>query len=286
MLAVGVVSVIAAAAMWWFNPWPLPEQVPVVSDEWDEWTALRAEVLPEAGIELPIEWGDLGARLVQAGVIDRVKLEQLYAQNGVLPAEVVALIEPRAGRLRLNTANSAYVLNMLWALGLSNESQILEFGPMRDGRYETANFASTGGWTLATGAAMDHYSRHAWVELTPAQAERVESVAKNIYRPCCNNPTHFPDCNHGMAMLGLLQLLAAADLGEEEMYRFALQANAYWFPDNYLVIAKYLRSQGKGWAEADPKELLGYNYSSASGYQQILAQVTPPAQQGGGSCGV
>ena len=29
-------------------------------------------------------------------------------------------------------------------------------------------------------------------------------IAKGIYRPCCNNSTYFPDCNHGMAMLGLL----------------------------------------------------------------------------------
>ena len=87
-------------------------------------------------------------------------------------------------------------------------------------------FASTGGWSLSKGNAMDHYSRHNFVVLTQAQAELVERVSKNIYRPCCNNSTYFPDCNHGMAMLGLLELMASQNISEGQMYKIALSVNS------------------------------------------------------------
>src|SRR3989338_7464064 len=112
---------------------------------------------------------------------------------------------------------------------------------------------------------MNHYSRHPLVVLTKEQQELVEEVSKNIFRPCCNNPTYFPDCNHGMAMLGLLELAASQGFGEKELYQMARKVNAFWFPDQYLTIAKYLESKGKSWNDADPKEILGAKYSSASG---------------------
>ena len=88
-------------------------------------------------------------------------------------------------------------------------------------------------------------------------------------------------------MLGLLELLASQGASEEEMYTVALQVNSYWFPDTYLTIAKYFQIRGVEWDEISPKEILGSSYSSASGYQQILNEVTPPQSSGGGgSCGV
>jgi hypothetical protein len=102
---------------------------------------------------------------------------------------------------------------------------------MSDPRYGgAAVFASTGGWSLARGSAMDHYSRHRLVELEPAQQQLVESTSKNIYRPCCANPAYFPDCNHGLAMLALLELMASEGASEAEMYAVAEEVNGYWFP--------------------------------------------------------
>ena len=65
---------------------------------------------------------------------------------------------------------------------------------------------------MAKGDAMEHYSKHALIALTAEEQDLVNRVSLNIYRPCCNNPTYFPDCNHGMAMLGLLELMAAQGL--------------------------------------------------------------------------
>ena len=123
------------------------------------------------------------------------------------------------------------MLNMFWAFGLANKNDILEKGPMMDPQYGGAeNFASTGGWTLAQGKAMDHYSMHKLIVLTPEQQKRVDDVSKNIYRPCCGNSTYFPDCNHGMAMLGILELGASQGQSKQELYATAKSVNDVWFP--------------------------------------------------------
>jgi len=156
-------------------------------------------------------------------------------------------------------------LNLLWAFGLANKNEILEKGPMANLRYDTGRFASTGGWIPAQGGAMDHYSRYEFIKLTDTQQKLVEKLAKNIYRPCCDNPAYFPDCNHGMAMLGLLELMASEGASEKEMYLAALKANAEWFPDAYHNIAKYLAAKGLTPDQAGPKEILSAKYSSGNG---------------------
>lgn len=237
---------------------------------------------------LPVKWGDLGKRIIETGVIDASKFEEIYNERGLLNNKSRKLLYGATnGDLVMTQENSGFVLNLLWALGLGNKNKILERGPMSDPKYGGADgFASTGGWTLSRGDSMTHYNRHSLVVLSAEQQQLVERVSKGIYRPCCNNSTYFPDCNHGMAMLGLLGLMASQNVSEEEMYKVALQVNSYWFPDTYLAIAEYLKSKGKTLGENDPKEILGTNYSSALGYQRILSQIKPPEKNSGGSCGV
>lgn len=242
---------------------------------------------PVSKIILPVRWGNLGTQLIASGVLDREKLDALSASRGGLSEDERALIEtPDTEYLVITRQNANFLLNLLWALGLGNENPILTQGPMQDPRYGGAGgFASTGGWTLARGNAMAHYAAHRFITLTPEQQALVEGVAKHIYRPCCDNPTHFPDCNHGMAMLGLLELMASQGATGGEMYRTALAVNSYWFPDTYLTIAQYLASQDTDWEDADPKTILGPEYSSASGYRTILEKVRPSGQ-GNNSCSV
>ena len=261
--------------------------------------AVDAEtVIPSKGAEIPVRWGDLGKKLTESGAIDKDAFEELYASRGGLSESERALLTGEDnGNIVIPPENSGTVLNLFWALGLANKNDILESGPMATFDGETpasrkamlekaANFASTGGWTLAKGDPMNHYSAHQLMTLTPAEQQAVERVAKGIYRPCCGNSTHFPDCNHGMAMLGLLELMASEGASEEEMYRTALAVNSYWFPDTYLTIAQFMRTKGVEWKDADPKEVLGYDFSSAAGYKKILSEVTPPASRSGGGCGV
>lgn len=249
---------------------------------------IEEKVLPPQGVALPIRWGDLGAKMVSIGVIDKEKFEKVYAKRGELGVEGKKLLEGVGNeQVVINKDNAGFLLNLFWALGLGAKNDILEKGPMMSPQYGGAgNFASTGGWTLAGGDAMEHYSRHPLIVLTPVEQQLVEEVSKNIYRPCCNNPTFFPDCNHGMAMLGLLELMASQGISEEEMYKVALQVNAYWFPDSYLTLAQYFLSQGISWEKVNPKEVLGANYSSGSGYRKILDRVIMPEKRDAGSCGV
>lgn len=238
-------------------------------------------------VELPVVWGDIGVQMIEAGVIDQTKFEELYAQRGGLAVtDKEFLTGSNNGNLMIHSENSGMILNMLWAFGLANKNPILENGPMMDKQYGGAgNFASTGGWNLAKGSAMDHYSMHKFITLTPEQQALMERVAKNIYRPCCNNSTYFPDCNHGMAMLGLLELMASQGVSEADMYKVALQVNTLWFPGQYEAIKTFITSQGTDWNTVDPKKILGAEYSSATGIQKVMSQIKPQEQKGGTGCG-
>ena len=180
---------------------------------------------------LTVKWGNLGWQMVQAGVIDQEKFEDLYKERGGLGKDGKSILSGEMREVDITPENSAMMLNMLWAFGLGNKNPILEEGPMMDPKYGGAeNFASTGGWILAKGGAMEHYGMHQFVKLTDEEQALVEKVAKNVYRPCCKNSTYFPDCNHGMAMLGFLELLAHGGASEKEMYEATQKLNDYWFP--------------------------------------------------------
>ena len=285
-----LIAPVLIAGVWLYATGALPSRMQKgeVVQETSDALDLEGIVLPQEGIMLPIQWGNIGMQMLDAGVVDEEKLKALYEDRGGLAEDMQKLLyESNAQEVRMTYENSGVILNLLWGFGLGNKNQVLEQGPMQDSRYGGADrFASTGGWTLANGNMMDHYSKHSFVVLTPEQQALVEEVSKNIYRPCCGNSTYFPDCNHGMAMLGLLELMAANGVSKEEMYKVALQVNSYWFPDTYLTIAKYFAKQGVLWSEVSPQEALGNQYSSGSGYQRVRALVEPVQQQGGGGCGL
>src|SRR3989338_9503116 len=238
-------------------------------------------------VVLPIKWEDLGKQMIEVGVINQEKFESLYNERrGLNEEEKKLLFGTNNGKITINQQNAGLLLNLFWAFGLANENQILTEGPMAEFG-ASGQAASTGGWTLSADLIADHYSKHAFVILTDQQQKLVEEVSQNIYRPCCNNPVYFPDCNHGMAMLCLLELLASQGASEEEMWDTALVVNSYWFPDTYLTIATYMQSKGIEWKNVNPQEILGKQFSSAQGYANIRSQVTAPSKtQSGGGCGV
>lgn len=250
--------------------------------------SISQQVLPAEGVELPIVWGDFGKQMIADGVIDEAKFRALF-EGGLQNQDEQMLTGSIDQPVVLNQENSRFMLDMLWAFGLANKNDILENGEMTDPKYggDASKFASTGGWSLAKGAGFDHYSMHEYVTLTDEQQALVDKVSRGIYRPCCGNSTHFPDCNHGMAMLGLLELMAKNGATEEQMYKVALQVNAYWFPQTYIDLATYFKEQGQDWDQVDPQVALSQEYSSAQGYQQTRQKIQslPKPQQGGGGCG-
>lgn len=249
---------------------------------------IEKKVVPENGVELPIKWADLGKQMVEVGVIDLDKFRQLFGGN-LSQEEEIMLTGNWNEKVIMNNQNSRFILDILWGLGLGNKNKILDEGSMVDKQYGGAgNFASTGGWTLSKEKAMDHYSKYGFISLTEKQQAMVEELSKGIYRPCCGNSTFFPDCNHGMAMLGLLELMASQGVSKEQMYKTALEVNSIWFPTTYIHLATYFAEQGQDWNSVDPKLVLGEDYSSAQGYQSIRTKIKslPQVQSGGGGCGV
>jgi hypothetical protein len=246
---------------------------------------IKAKVLPKNGYTLPIKWGNLGPTLVQLGVIDLEKFKKLYA-SGALPGYFRYLEQPSQDFITINPENQRFLVTVFWGLGLANKSPVLE--KMRE-TDRFMNLASTGGWTLGAKPTTELYGKFDIIPLTPKQQELVSDLAQSIYRPCCNNPTAFPDCNHGIGLLGLIELMVAQGFNREEILKASLQFNAFWFPQHYVQTALLFELGGIDWHAVDPGEVLGSRYSSLSGWTQNVAgevhKLAQPflAQQGQGS---
>ena len=253
----------------------------------EETTWIATKVLPKDGYTLPIKWGNLGPTLVQLGVIDLEKFKKLYG-SGDLPDYFRYLEQPSEDFISINPENQQFLITVFWALGLANKSTVLEKMRETDG---FMNLASTGGWTLGARPTTELYSKFDIIPLTPEQQELVFDLAQRIYRPCCNNPTALPDCNHGIGLLGLIELMVAQGFNRQEILKASLQFNAFWFPQHYMQTALLFEFRGIDWHAVDPAEVLGAHYSSLSGWTENVAkEVNKVAQpflaQQGSSCQV
>lgn len=258
-----------------------------------ETAALYEQINPKDGYNLSVSYGDLGPQLLASGVIDYDSFAAIYQNAGspLTAEQIEALKKGSDQEIVINAQNAYYLLNFFWAVGLANQNTILTEGPMvqnSDGKFE--NFASTGGWGIATRPVTDIYSSLDLIPLTDEQQTLVEEVAQGVYRPCCDNPTHFPDCNHGMAMLGILELMASRGANADQMFEAAKYVNAYWFPQQTLEAAVYLKAnQGIDFADANPRLVVGRSMSSASGSKMVHADLQSKgllqqAPDQGGSC--
>ncbi|MBE0612168.1 MAG: hypothetical protein IH604_00730 [Burkholderiales bacterium] len=232
-----------------------------------------AQVLPAGGYQSRIALGDSIVKLTQAGVIDRNKLEALYAEGGAAPEELrILLDQPSRRPIRLTAKNARLYVNLLWPLGLANRMATNSASPLNGpSRYR---YASTGGWTLGRETnGGSYFNSFPIVELSPQQEMLVTRIAQSSFRPCCNNSTFHQDCNHGSALLGLLSLGASQGLNEEELLREALAFNAFWYPEHYTHIALYFKlAKNIDWRDLDARTVLGANYSSASGMRANVAR--------------
>lgn len=262
-----------------------------------DWQALAQKVIPGQGVALSVRYGDIGPRLIAAGAID---LEKFKSNANLDESQLRILTEGSDEQIVVNPKNSHFILNLFWAFGLANKNSILEEGAMVqygggggvEGRESAGRFASTGGWTLGSKSAMQVYSSVKIISLTPEQQKIVEEVANGVYRPCCDNPTSFPDCNHGMAALGLAELMAFQGSSADQIFEALKYANSYWFGSQYVMLARYFEAkEGKKWQDVAGRTVLGKAYSSYSGWTRVqnwLAEnnLLPPPSSGGGSCGV
>ena len=255
--------------------------------------AIQEQISPVGGYPLSVSYGDLGPRLLEGGVFSYEAFAAIYENSGnpLTPEQVEILKGGSDEEIVITEQNAHFLLNFFWAVGLANNNPILTSGPIvQHSEGQVERFASTGGWSLATKPVSEVYASMNLVTLTTEQQKLVEEVAIGIYRPCCDNHTLFPDCNHGMAMLGILELMASQGASADEMFEAAKYINAYWFPDQTLEIAIYLQmTENLDFASADARLVVGENFSSGSGaarvHQELQKQgILPQAPSQGGSC--
>jgi len=252
-------------------------------------------MLPADGVTISARWGDVLPRLVEQGVLDVEKFKAAAARSGspLTPEQLRLLTEPSDENLKIDANNAYFMVTVLWGLGIANKNTILENGPMaKAGWDKRGNYAATGGWTLGDRAGGEMVSAYELISLTPEQQASVEEVAFNSYRPCCGNATAFPDCNHGAAALGLAELMASQGASEDEIFQAVKSFNAFWFPQQYSVLATHFARQGKSWDKIDARELVSSQFSSSKGWAQVNQAVqsggtgAPQAPSGGGGkCG-
>lgn len=235
--------------------------------------AMLRQVNPPGGYTLPASFRDVGPQLLRAGAIDYERFAQLYERAGrpLNEEQREVVTQGSVAPIVVGRQNAYFLLNFSWALGLANENPLLKEGEMmRAGQREIERFASTGGWSLAAKPIVELYASTPLVRLNPEQQARLARVASAVYRPCCNNPTSFPDCNHGMAMLGLLELMASQGASECTLFMAAKYLNAFWFPQQMLEVATYFKmTRGLDFADLDPRRAVAADFFSRKGFQRV-----------------
>lgn len=254
--------------------------------------AASAAVIPSAGYQSRVALGDSIVRLVRHGIIDRGKVFALRLRTEKMPDELShVLSNPADAPIRLTRENASSYVDLLWPIGLANRMTGNNASPLFGG--SLSGYASTAGWTLGDrDEGSSYFNSVPIVDMTSDQEALAIGVAQSTFRPCCDNSTFFQDCNHGSALLAVLQLGAAQGLDEAELYREALAFNCFWFPDSYIRTALYFKILRRTeWRDVDPKEVMGAQYSAQSAWQQTVQvplQAIPdliPEPESGADCG-
>lgn len=206
-------------------------------------------------------------RVIEEGALDAQRLEgRLNVTGTPLTDRQSAILQGRNRPVAITPDNAAFLLYTLWATGLLNRNNVLVNGPMLTATSGgVGRMASVGGWVMGMEPATALYARERVIPLSDSQQARLERVARNVFRPCCDNSTYFPDCNHGMAMLGLLTHVASQGATEAELLKVAEAANAVWYPEQTLHARIYASAQGLD----EPGAVVSRPLLSGSGHGRV-----------------
>ena len=226
-------------------------------------------VLKSAPLATGLDLAKPVAKLLQAGAIDPGKFLGIYKNRGPVPEWVSLLLQGRQQEqeLILSLENAPFNLNLLWPIGLATKTTFNDESPIGGARLPY--FASTGGWTLGrknNGAA--YFNKVETLSLSPEQSSLARRAAENIFRPCCGNSAFYQDCNHGSAMLGLIEMAASSGQDSESIMQFAKVANGLWYPRNYVETAIFFDAiKGTSWEDVPAALVLSSRFSSIGGWR-------------------
>ena len=252
-------------------------------------TLLAAQVIPAAGYTLPFKWGDSIRKLVETGALNLSNISIILnnSKQPLTPVEMKILNGTYNGYIQFNSTNAEFVQLVLWSLGINNNDTIINKGqiinasvPYADQINSNASlkqkvtpqyvashyFASTGGYGPLGKLQLGGLNI---ISLTSQQQTLMYDVATHSYRPCCDNPTAFPDCNHGAAALGLIELLASQNANQSQMFSALEYFYQYQFPQQYTEIAAYFDSRGENYSRVNSSEVMSFSFSSYSGFSNV-----------------
>ncbi|MBI4999539.1 rhodanese-like domain-containing protein, partial [Candidatus Gottesmanbacteria bacterium] len=86
---------------------------------------LKKFVLPEGGFAAPVKWGNLGPTLLSLGVIDLEKFKKAVDPT----EEQMAILTGESDQpIVIDSSNSQFIVDVLWALGLVQKSKVYTDG--------------------------------------------------------------------------------------------------------------------------------------------------------------
>lgn len=216
-----------------------------------------SQVLPEEGFTLEARWGDVVKKMVDEGVLDPDKLESIlknrYGQE--MKPEWRRILAGEDAKLSIDAENSVFMMYLTWTLAKHNDVPLIH-----DSRF-SSYFQN---YDIGVGRA--GYGDVALLSLTEEQLRAADRVAQNSYRPCCGQSAANPDCSHGFAALGLIELMASQGYTEDEMFDAFVKFNSFWFPSTYIQNAMYFKvTENQDWEDVDKETIAGQQFSSLSG---------------------
>ncbi len=260
-------------------------------------TQLQGQVLPANGFVLSAKWGDIVHKAVLANAINVRNLSLIlnYSKEPLTQDEMEILNGTSTANIILNSSDALFVVDVLWGIGVNNNNPVITNGTIS--QYINQTYVVNGTPVHYTSTPYDYASTGGYgplgrlqlgkldlVSLTQQQQALMYDVATHTYRPCCNNPTAFPDCNHGAAALALIEIMASQGNGINATFAAVKDFNSLYFTQQYLYDAIYLKSKGISWDNASPSLVTGYNFSSYSGSSSIQQYVQKNLiQKAGGS---
>src|SRR3989344_1125249 len=156
------------------------KEIKTTENETLDFAALANEVIPQNGFETNAKWGCTGKKLVESGAINLEKFKLLYERGGrpLTETQLSILTKCTDETLKIDNGNAHFMLNVLWALGLSNKNALLD-KIAKEADFDIGNLASTGGWPLGNIRGGELWGKYEIIKLNAGQQKIVEKVALN-----------------------------------------------------------------------------------------------------------